>query len=88
MFGTNAAKLAANDPERHIAAAKGLHIFLAEATYELGSIGGQTRQFARLLAADHIPATLDVRPGRHDWPFVRAVLPDLFAFLARSWPGN
>jgi S-formylglutathione hydrolase FrmB len=84
MFGSGSA-LAANDPENHVAGARGLDVFLAEAADEEAPIGGQARQFARMLGSQHVPVTLEVRPGHHDWPFVASVLPRLFAFLAHAW---
>ena len=48
-------------------------------------VRGEPQRFKGLLDAAGIPAVLDVRPGGHDWDYVRSVLPDAFAFLAGGW---
>lgn len=86
MFGDRPEVIEANRPDQNLAAARGLRIFLAAATQEEDPvIKGEPQRFKGLLDVAGIPAVLDVRPGGHDWDYVRSVLPDAFAFLARAW---
>ena len=86
MFGDRPEVIAANRPDRELASARRLRIFLAAAADETNPVvKGEPQRFKTLLDAAGIPAVLDVRPGGHDWDYVRSVLPDAFAFLARSW---
>jgi S-formylglutathione hydrolase FrmB len=86
MFGGDDAVIAANRPDRNLAAAHRIRIFLAAADEEDNPvIEGEAQRFKKLLDAAGIPAVLDVRPGGHDWEFVRSVLPAALAFLAQGW---
>jgi S-formylglutathione hydrolase FrmB len=86
MFGDRPDVIAANSPDRALAAARRLRIFLAAAADETDPVvKGEPQRFKALLDDAGVPATLDVRPGGHDWDYVRSVLPDAFAFLAQSW---
>ncbi|MDN3355261.1 alpha/beta hydrolase-fold protein [Actinomadura sp. DC4] len=86
MFGGDASVIAANRPDRNLAAARHLKIFLAAAASETNPVvRGEPQRFKGLLDAEGVPAVLDVRPGGHDWDYVRSVLPDAFAFLSRAW---
>ncbi len=87
MFGDRPDVIAANRPDHELASARRVRIFLAAAADEDNPVvRGEPERFKKLLDAAGIPAVLDVRPGGHDWNFVRSVLPDAFAFLARGWP--
>lgn len=86
MFGDRPDLIAANRPDRDLTAARRLRIFLAAAAQETDPVvRGEPQRFKGLLDAAGIPAVLDVRPGGHDWDYVRSVLPDAFAFLAGGW---
>jgi S-formylglutathione hydrolase FrmB len=86
MFGDRPEAVAANRPDQNLAAARGLRIFLAAAAQEEDPvIKGEPERFKGLLDDAGIPAVLEVRPGGHDWDYVRSVLPDAFAFLAQAW---
>jgi S-formylglutathione hydrolase FrmB len=86
MFGGRADVIAANRPDRNLAAARRLRIFLSAAAEENDPVvAGEPQRFKKLLDAAGVPATLEIRPGEHDWDYVRSVLPGAFAFLARSW---
>jgi S-formylglutathione hydrolase FrmB len=86
MFGDRQDLIAANRPDQHVAAARRLHVFLSAARDETNPVvDGEPQRFKKLLDDAGVPATLVVRPGGHDWDYVRSVLPDLFAFLARVW---
>lgn len=86
MFGDRPEVIAANRPDQNLAAARRLRIFLAAAAQETDPVvKGEPQRFKELLDAAGIPAVLEVRPGGHDWDYVRSVLPDAFAFLARAW---
>jgi S-formylglutathione hydrolase FrmB len=90
MFGGDQSVIAANRPDRNLAAARRLRIFLAAAEEEEEEednpvIEGEPQRFKKLLDAAGIPAVLDVRQGGHDWDYVRTVLPAAFIFLAQGW---
>jgi S-formylglutathione hydrolase FrmB len=86
MFGDRPDLIAANRPDQNLAAARRVRIFLSAATDETNPvIQGEPQRFKKLLDDAGIPAELDVRPGGHDWNYVRSVLPDAFAFLAQGW---
>jgi S-formylglutathione hydrolase FrmB len=86
MFGDRPDVIAANRPDRRLGAARRLRIFLTAAADETDPVvAGEPQRFKALLDAAGIPAVLDVRPGGHDWDYVRSVLPDAFAFLAQGW---
>lgn len=76
----------ANDPDGHVQNARGKHILLWEDQsdgYPL--IQGQAASFARRLAAYHIPATLRITPGEHNWDYATGALDGSFEFLADGW---
>jgi S-formylglutathione hydrolase FrmB len=86
MFGDREDLIAANRPDRNLAAARRIQIFLSAAASENNPVvEGEPQRFKKLLDAAGIPAVLDIRPGGHDWDYVRSVLPDVFTFLARAW---
>lgn len=88
MFGDRPEVIAANQPDHNLGSARRLRIFLAAAAEETNPVvRGEPQRYKGLLDAAGIPAVLDVRPGGHDWDYVRSVLPDVFAFLANSWNG-
>jgi S-formylglutathione hydrolase FrmB len=86
MFGDRPEVIAANSPDRELSAARRLRIFLAAAADETDPVvRGEPQRFKALLDAAGVPSVLEVRPGGHDWDYVRSVLPGAFAFLAKSW---
>lgn len=77
---------AANDPNDHVQNARGKHILLWEDqsdSYPL--IQGQAASFYQRLAASHIPATLRITPGEHNWDYATGALEGSFDFLADGW---
>jgi S-formylglutathione hydrolase FrmB len=86
MFGDRPDVIDANRPDEHLAAARHVRIFLSAADSETDPvIKGEPQRFKKLLDEESIPCVLDERPGGHDWDYVRSVLPDVFAFLAKGW---
>lgn len=86
MFGGRPDVMAANRPDQNLPAARRVRVFLASAASETNPVvKGEPQRFKKLLDDAGIPATLVVRPGGHDWDYVRSVLPDAFAFLAQGW---
>lgn len=86
MFGDRADLIAANRPDRNLAAARRLRIFLSAAEDDDNPvIKGEPQRFKKLLDDAGVPADLVVRPGSHDWDYVRSVLPEAFGFLAQGW---
>jgi S-formylglutathione hydrolase FrmB len=86
MFDGRADVIAANRPDQNLVAARQVRIFLTAATEETDPVvKDEPQRFKKLLDGAGVPATLEVRPGGHDWDYVRSVLPDAFAFLARAW---
>ncbi len=89
MFGDDPETMRANRPDQNLAAAHLLRIFLSADQDENDPvIEGEPQRFKRLLDQAGVPATLEVRPGGHDWGYVRTVLPDAFAFLDAGWRPN
>jgi S-formylglutathione hydrolase FrmB len=89
MFGDDDDLITANRPDHNLGAARNVRIFLAAAASETNPVvKGEPQRFKQLLDDARIPAVLDVRPGGHDWDYVRSVLPDAFAFLARAWKAS
>ena len=85
MFGDQDL-ITANRPDQNLAAARRVRIFLSAAASENNPVvKGEPQRFKKLLDAAGVPAVLDIRPGGHDWDYVRSVLPDAFAFLAHAW---
>jgi S-formylglutathione hydrolase FrmB len=86
MFGGRPAVLAANDPDQHPWRARGLHILLDEdASDPEPLVDGQAEAFAHLLARNHIPATVRIQPGSHDWIYAMNALTGSFGFLTEGW---
>lgn len=86
VFHGNASLLAANDPDQHAQNARGMHILLCEdASDGFPLIQGQAASFSKLLAADHIPATLRITPGQHDWDYAIGALAGSLDFLTDGW---
>jgi S-formylglutathione hydrolase FrmB len=48
-------------------------------------VRGQAAAFALLLGRAHIPATLRITAGTHDWRYAIAALADAASFLADGW---
>ncbi|MEV5572003.1 alpha/beta hydrolase-fold protein [Spirillospora sp. NPDC052269] len=89
MFGGREDLEAANSPDRHLDAAKQVRIFMAVGQDDGNPVvEGSSQQFKRLLDAAHVPATLQVLPGEHDWDFVTRALPAGFDFLRQGWARN
>jgi S-formylglutathione hydrolase FrmB len=88
MLGHAPATIAANSPDLHPAAARGLRLMLVDGTGDTDrSARGQTTRFAGALAAVQVPATTIVLPGAHTWRFVTAALARMLTFLGAGWSG-
>jgi S-formylglutathione hydrolase FrmB len=86
MFGDRANVTAWNTPDGQVARARGMHILLDEDTSDPYSlITGQAPAFAKLLAADHIPSTVSIEAGTHDWNYAMRALTRSFDFLMSGW---
>jgi S-formylglutathione hydrolase FrmB len=86
MFGDRPSVLAANDPDQHPWRACGLHILLEEdASDPEPLVRGQAEAFGHLLASYHIPATVVVRPGGHDWTYAESAIVGSLDFLTEGW---
>jgi S-formylglutathione hydrolase FrmB len=86
MFGDRAAVMAWNTPADQVARARGMHILLDEdAADPHPLIAGQAPAFAKLLAADHIPSTVRIEPGSHDWSYAMRALTGSLGFLTTGW---
>lgn len=89
MLGTAPATIAANSPDQHPTAARGLHILILDSTGDRDPTArGQTPAFAATLRAAHVPATETLIPGGHTWSFVTAAIPRMITFLAVGWAGD
>jgi S-formylglutathione hydrolase FrmB len=78
--------LAANAPDQHLGNARGKHILLCEDSSDsFPLIQGQAASFYKLLGADHIPATLRITSGQHDWDYAIGALDSSFDFLSNGW---
>lgn len=89
MLGSSPAVIAANSPDRHAAAARGLHLLLMDGTDDHDSVArGQTTAFAATLRAAHVPVAVTLLPGGHTWSFVTATIPRVLAFVATGWRGD
>jgi S-formylglutathione hydrolase FrmB len=86
MFAGGRSLLAANSPDLHIGMARGKRILLDEdRSDDLAVIRGQAAGFEALLDRAHIPATLRITAGRHDWDYAIGALADALGFLAVGW---
>ena len=86
VFGGDSHLLTANSPDHHVQNARGKHILLCEDSsdsYPL--IQGQAASFYKQLAAAHIPVTLRITPGQHDWYYAIGALAGSFDFLSDGW---
>lgn len=82
VFGDQAAVIAANSPDQHVAAATGLHILLADGTEESDpAIEGESQRFADLLTKAGIPVTLHLEPGGDTWTFASSQFGLMTQFL-------
>jgi S-formylglutathione hydrolase FrmB len=88
MFAGNARLIAANSPDRHVAAARGLRIMLTDGSRDgQRVVAGESQRFAALLRAAHIPVTLSLPDGGHTWAFVASQFSAVEGFLEQGWGG-
>jgi S-formylglutathione hydrolase FrmB len=86
MFGKDAKAIAANSPDQHVAAARGLRTLLLTGDHdEEPVVKGESARFKALLDQRGLPATLAVSPGGHSWSWVSSQFGVLFDFLNRHW---
>ena len=77
---------AANNPYQHVQNARGKHILLCEDQSDaFPLIQGQAASFGKQLSAAHIPATLRITPGQHDWDYAIGALSGSLDFLSDGW---
>jgi len=77
-----------HDPDRLLAAAPGLHVFLADGAADtLAVVAGESQRFAAELTARQVDTVLDIVPGGHDGSTLAAALPAAFAYAASRMPG-
>jgi S-formylglutathione hydrolase FrmB len=90
VFGGDPAVEAANSPDHRVAAARHLRVMLADGVDDDEPVTrGETQRFAGLLDGAGIPATVDLRPGGHDYQFVESEFPRIAKFLEEGWtPGG
>jgi S-formylglutathione hydrolase FrmB len=82
VFGGNDSVVAANRPDRHLAAAHTLRVMLADgADDHLAATTGETARFATLLRRDGVTPYVDIQPGGHDTQYLRRELPRALTFL-------
>jgi S-formylglutathione hydrolase FrmB len=86
MFAGDPGAVAANSPDQHVDAARGLRILLLDGDQEdLDLVRGEARRFAGLLAGQGIPVTVLTGPGHHDWRYVARQYPAITDFLEQGW---
>ncbi|HZQ27073.1 MAG TPA: alpha/beta hydrolase-fold protein [Acidimicrobiales bacterium] len=86
MFGKDPAVVAANSPDQHVAVARRLRVLLLSGDHDEESVvTGESQRFKALLDEHHVPATLTITPGGHDWGWVASQFPALIDFLGRPW---
>lgn len=86
VFGGRADLIAGNSPGEHVSRARGKRILLDEdRSDDIAVIKGQAAWFKTLLDRAHIPATLHVTQGQHDWRYAIGALADAIDFLADGW---
>jgi S-formylglutathione hydrolase FrmB len=86
VLGGQAGLIAANSPAGHLSRARGKRILLAEdRSDDIAVIAGQAAWFGALLGRAHIPATVRVTQGQHDWAYAMGALADAVEFLADGW---
>jgi acetyl esterase/lipase len=80
--------IAANSPDRHVDAARGLRLLLSNGSDDQVPLTRcESQRFAGLLRAAGVPVTVRTVPGgRHDLAYVRGECPAVIAFLAAGWP--
>ncbi len=86
VLARNHALIAANNPVSHASNARGKRILLAEDTSDdLPAIKGEAARFKAVLDRAHIPATLWISPGQHDWSYAARALAGAISFLSDGW---
>jgi S-formylglutathione hydrolase FrmB len=86
MFGKDPAAIAANSPDQHVAVARRLRILLLSGDHDTEPVvTGESQRFKTLLEQHHIPATLSMTPGGHDWGWAASQFPTLIHFLGQRW---
>ncbi len=86
MFAGRQALMAANSPDMHINMARGKRILLEEdRSDDVDVIKGQAARFEGLLDRAHIPVTMRITAGRHDWAYAIDALARALDFLATGW---
>jgi S-formylglutathione hydrolase FrmB len=85
-LGGNAALIARDSPDRHLAALRGTRLLLLDSTHDTQRVvQGESQRMERLLTAAGVPATLHVAPGGHDWRYVASQFGTIERFLEAGW---
>ncbi len=86
MFAGRQDLIAANSPDLHVDMAPGKRILLDEdRSDDVPVIKGQAAVFEARLERAHIPATLRISAGRHNWKYAIGALAGALDFLAAGW---
>jgi S-formylglutathione hydrolase FrmB len=86
VFAGQPALIAANTPDQHVSAARGLHVLLLDGASDTNDVvRGESQRFKALLDEFGIPADLVIAPGEHDWGYVASQLPALISFVDQGW---
>jgi S-formylglutathione hydrolase FrmB len=86
MFAKDPTAIAANSPDQHVPAAKGLRVLLLSGDHdEEPVVKGESARFKALLDQHGLRSTYTVSPGGHTWDWVSSQYGALFDFLNRHW---
>jgi S-formylglutathione hydrolase FrmB len=86
MFASQPAVIARNTPSAHPWQARGMQVLLDEDASDGDSlIKGQAAWMGDLLRKYHVPVTVEIQPGSHDWIYAMSALQYSFTFLSNSW---
>ena len=86
MFGNRPAVIRLNTPSAHPAWARGMRVLLNEdAGDQLTLVSGQAQWMGGLLRQAHVPVTVRIEPGTHDWAYALTALQDSFGYLDTGW---
>jgi S-formylglutathione hydrolase FrmB len=89
MFAGDPSAVAANSPDQHADAARGLRVLLLDGDQEdLALVRGEAQRFAGLLAEHGIPVTVHTSPGHHDLRYLASQYPTIAQFVDQGWVGR
>jgi S-formylglutathione hydrolase FrmB len=86
MFDGQPAVITRNTPSAHPWQARGMQVLLDEDASDGDSlIKGQAAWMGGLLRKYHVPVTVYIQPGSHDWTYAMSALQYSFTFLSNNW---